>query len=92
MSKPSFKKSAAEIFISAADEPQAAPEQKPQAPAFTVPKGYQVIREYKTARMQLLVRPTTKAALKRLAAAQGDSLNDYVNKLLDTHIEEQGEL
>lgn len=86
--KKDFKKSTAELFISAADtapeEPQAAKD------GFTIPKGYKLTKENKSERMQLLVRPTTKAAIKQAAAAQGVSMNDLINQILDEYTERQG--
>ena len=81
-----FKKNTAELFISAADEPQEAPQTAQEG--FSIPKGYKLVKENKTERIQLLVRPTTKAALKQKAAAQGTSLNDLINQILDKYVEE----
>ena len=41
--------------------------------------------------MQLLVRPATKEAIKKAAAAQGLSMNDLVNNILDEYAERQGQ-
>ena len=75
---------AEEQVISAADEPQEAQQQED----VTIPEGYKLVKEYKTERIQLLIRPTTKAALKQKAAAQGTSLNDLINQILDKYTEE----
>lgn len=83
-----FKKNTAELFISAADEPQEAPQTAQEG--FSIPKGYRLAKEYKTERMQLLVRPATKEAIKKAAAAQGLSMNDLVNQIFDEYIERQG--
>ncbi len=80
-----FKKNTAELFISAAEE-QEAPKQE-----IVIPKGYKLVKGNKSARMQLLVRPTTKAAIKKAADAQGLSMNDLVNNILDEYAERQGE-
>ncbi len=91
MAKKNFK-NPAEIFISGAE--QEAPKQEEVKDegqqAFTIPKGYRLAKEYKTERMQLLVRPTTKAAIKKAADAQGLSMNDLVNQILDEYAERQG--
>lgn len=90
MAKKSFK-NVSEAFISTAQE-------EPQAPAATttakaniesieLPEGYRIIREQKSARMQLLVRPTTKAGIKRIAAAQGLSINELAGNIFDEFIE-----
>lgn len=86
MAKKDFKKNPAELFISTAEEPQAAPAQEG---AF-IPKGYKLVKEPKSARLQLLVRPLTKDGIKRAAEAQGLSMNDLINQILDEYIERQG--
>lgn len=86
MAKKDFKKNPAELFISTAEEPQAAPAQEG---AF-IPKGYKLVKEPKSARLQLLVRPLTKEGIKRAAEAQGLSMNDLINQILDEYIERQG--
>lgn len=90
-----FKKNAAEMFISSASQ---IPESEPQ-PATTeedgdkyvtdikVPAGYRLQREYKSDRLQLLIRPTTKKRIKQRAAALGISVNDLVNQILDEYTE-----
>lgn len=89
MAKKDFKKNPAELFISTADEPQAAPAAPAQDGAF-IPKGYKLVKEPKSARLQLLVRPLTKEGIKRAAEAQGLSMNDLINQILDEYIERQG--
>lgn len=78
-----FKTSVAADFISSAAEPQ------PAAEGFTIPEGYTLRKESKTARLQLLVRPTTKERMRKLAAAQGISLNELVNQIFDEYVEER---
>ena len=87
MAKKDFKKNTAELFISAADAEEA-PQQTQEGLA--IPKGYKLVKEYKSERMQLLVRPATKEAIKQAAAAQGVSMNDLVNQILDEYAERQG--
>ena len=48
----------------------------------TVPKGYMIVPEPKTARIQLLVSPTMKEDLKRIALREGRSVNDLCNHAL----------
>lgn len=89
--KKSFK-TPAEMFISGAEQTAQEYQAKPAQDAeqgFTIPKGYRLAKEYKTERMQLLVRPTTKEAIKKAAAAQGVSMNDLINQLLDEYAERQ---
>ena len=82
----SFKKSADALFVSVPEEQLEAT----QTDSFTAPKGYRLVREQKSERMQLLIRPTTKEAIKKAAQAQGISMNDLVNQLLDEYAERQG--
>ena len=83
MAKKSFN-NAAMNFITAAEEPATTQE------GFTVPKGYKLVQESKTARTQILLRPTTKEALKAEADAQGISLNELVNKIIDNYLSGKG--
>lgn len=78
-----FKTSVAADFISSAAEPQ------PAAESFTIPEGYTLKKESKTARLQLLIRPTTKTRMRKLAAAEGISLNELVNQILDEYVDER---
>lgn len=87
MAKKDFKKNTAELFISAADEQPEAPQQTQEE--IFVPKGYKLVKENKSERMQLLIRPATKEAIRQAAAAQGLSMNDLVNQILDEYAERQ---
>ena len=89
MARKDFKKNPAEMFISAAEEQQETP-QDAQAAGFTIPKGYRLEKDYKSERMQLLVRPATKEAIRALAAEQGLSMNDLVNNIFEEYLERQG--
>ena len=44
-------------------------------------------KEYKSVRLQLLIRPTTKSDLKRIADDRGQSLNDLINQVLEEYTE-----
>ena len=83
--KKDFKKNPVEMFIST-EEPQ----EMPAPEGVTIPKGYKLVKENKSERMQLLVRPATKEAIRQAAAAQGLSMNDLVNQILDEYAERQG--
>ena len=83
-----FKKNPAELFISTADEAQEAPQQAQEGMA--IPKGYKLVKENKSERMQLLVRPALKEAIKKEAAAQGLSMNDLVNTIFEEYLERKG--
>lgn len=88
MAKKDFKKNPAEIFISAAEE-QENPQQM-QDTGVTIPKGYKLVKENKSQRMQLLVRPTLKDAIRAEAEAQGLSMNDLVNNIFEEYLERKG--
>lgn len=67
------------LFIS---EPQ-----QETAPAadegYIVPEGYKLVRESKSARLQLLVTPTTRDNLKAVAITEGISLNELCNRIFE---------
>lgn len=85
MAKKDFKKNTAELFISAAEEQEA-----PQQDSVSIPKGYKLVKENKSQRMQLLVRPAIKEALKAEAEAQGLSMNDLANNIFEEYLERKG--
>lgn len=60
-----------------------------QAAGLTIPKGYRLAPEYKSARIQLLVKPATKDTIQKTAAAQGLSMNELINRILDEYAERQ---
>ena len=86
MAKKDFKKNTAEMFISTAAEEPEAPKQI-QGEGVTIPIGYKLVKENKSARLQLLIRPTTKEIIKKTAEAQGISVNDLINNILDEYAE-----
>ena len=88
MAKKDFKKNTAELFISAAEE--TAPVKEEKAAGVNIPKGYKLVKENKSDRMQLLVRPALKEAIKKEAAAQGLSMNDLVNNIFEEYLERKG--
>lgn len=86
MAKKDFK-TTSELFISstpAADQSATPVNNEPAAAA--IPEGYKLVREAKTERLQILLRPTTHAKLKALAAEQGISKNELINNLIDEYI------
>lgn len=90
--KKDFKKNPAEMFISTAAEPQEEIKTEPATTeGLTIPKGYRLAPEYKSQRLQLLVKPSTKDAIKGLATAKGFSVNEFINMILEEYIERQGE-
>ena len=46
-------------------------------------------RETKSARLQVLLQPSTKDGLKRIAAARGTSVNDLINTALREYVERE---
>lgn len=85
-SKKDFKKSPAEMFISAAEEPEA-PIEAPAEENIVIPKGYRLAPEIKNARLQLLLKPSTKESLKALAHSKCMSMNELINMILEDYIE-----
>ena len=83
-----FKKNPAELFISAAEEAPVETQQTPEG--ITIPKGYKLVKENKSERMQLLVRPVVKEAIKKEAEAQGLSMNELVNGIFEEYLERKG--
>ena len=56
------------------------------------PKGYKLDPHYiekKTARLQLVLKPTTANELKRFCKGQGVSVNDYVGGLIERALDTQ---
>ena len=88
MAKKDFKKNTAELFISAAEE-QEAPQQM-QDTGVNIPKGYKLVKENKSERMQLLIRPTLKEGIRAEAAAQGIHMNELVNRIFEEYLERKG--
>lgn len=85
--KKSFKNNPALSFISAAAEEETT---APAQHGFSVPKGYRLTPISKSDRMQLLVTPEFKLAVKRAAAAQGVSMNELINAVMTEYLEGQG--
>lgn len=85
--KKNFKNPAMQ-FISTADaeEQQEAQQQE----GVTIPKGYKLVKEFKSDRMQLLVRPVLKEGIKAEAAAQGLSMNELVNNIFEEYLGRKG--
>ena len=52
---------------------------------------WKLVREAKSERLQLLVRPTTKDALTEIAKEAGISVNELVNRILENFIYESQE-
>jgi predicted HicB family RNase H-like nuclease len=91
MGKKDIENFDAGFFISDAqkEEQKEAPHAADQT-GLTVPKGYKLVKENKSQRMQLLIRPTLKDAIRAEAEAQGLSMNDLVNNIFEEYLERQG--
>ncbi len=53
--------------------------------------NWKLVREAKSERMQLLVRPATKEALTAIATKSEISVNELVNRIFESFIEESTE-
>ena len=87
MAKKDFKQTTAAAFISTA-EPKPKPKTEPKGAE--VPKGYKIVPETKSSRVQLLIPPTLKEDLKALADQEGTSLNEIANEALQQYVERKG--
>ena len=67
-----------DVFFS---KPAETPEAQPSINDIQVPKGYKLVKETKSARLQLLVRPAVLDGLKAQAAVQGTSVNDLCDMI-----------
>lgn len=54
--------------------------------------GYKIVRETKSRRMQLTLRPSIKNALERYAKRHNKSQNDTINDVLEKFLKQEGEL
>jgi len=48
-----------------------------------LPDGYKLVKEPKTRRVQLLVRPTVFSEFKKIAEANNKSVNDFLNDIME---------
>ena len=79
MSRKSFTVS--EDFLTA-PEPEAQETTGEKKPGLFVPEGYKLVPESKTARVQLLLTPTMKANVKRVAEEKGISINQLYEDVM----------
>ena len=66
-------------------------EQEFKQPLEETKRGYKLIevRESKTKRLQLLVRPSTVAELKNIAIENNTSLNNLINQILENYLDQE---
>lgn len=80
--KLDIKESIATAFMSGTNQPATA--QDPEA--LEVPKGYKLVKESRTVRMQILVDADTKQYLKDKSYKLGLSMNEIINQALEDYI------
>ena len=56
-----------------------------------LPEGYRLVKEPKSRRVQLLIRPSIYKAIKKLADESNQSVNDYTNDLYEREVYQKGE-
>lgn len=102
MDKKGFKKDASEFFISSAEEQETEQpiiednhkkikknpkNDKNMGLDVELPEGYKIVKESKTERIQILVRPTTKKNLEAEHKAQKISINALINNILEDYFD-----
>lgn len=101
MATKNFKKNASEYFISSEAGTDPKPEPRNRTPrtsrlkkedleGLNLPRGYKVVKEARSERIQLLVRPSTKELLQADANKAGKSLNEFVNDLIEDYLGKGG--
>lgn len=85
MTKKDFK-TTSEMFFSG--EPVTDPEEAAKLADVKVPEGYKLVREAKSRRMQIVLRPLTHARFKKACQEQGISQNELVNSLIENYLKE----
>lgn len=98
MADKNFKRTtdATAQFFSEAEKPVEkkevlpAPKLKVPDTPIVIPKGYKLVKESKSERLQLLVTPPVKKALKDIAKKQKKSLNELCGEIFEDFIEAQG--
>ncbi len=80
--KKSFKVDVNSLFLSGAEEPAKDPERQEATTPAEIPAK---IRETKSDRLQLLIRPSVNKALAKEAKRQRISKNELINQILEAH-------
>ncbi len=80
--KKSFKVDVNSLFLSGAEEPAQDPEQQEATKPAEIPAE---IRETKSDRLQLLIRPSVNKALAKEAKRRRISKNELINQILEEH-------
>ena len=89
--KKTFTKSTTDLFLSTAADQKEQERKKAEEALIDLPlpRGYKVIRESKSVRQQVLLRPSTRQALRDEAKRKGISTNELLNSILEKHLEEE---
>ena len=85
MAKKDFKNPALAFITTPA--PVQEPTKTEETPA-SVPVGFRIMPEVKSERMQLLIKPATKKAIKAAASRQDKSTNALINEILEDYLKE----
>lgn len=82
-SKKDFKDvSAASMNFISGKKPQ---EKQKAAGLPEIPDGYKLVRDNKSIRFSLLIRPFVKEHVKREAEEKGITMNELINRILEEH-------
>ena len=65
-----------------------ADQDEPKTPR-TADKSRRVVKEAKSARLNLLIRPHYKEALKDIAKSHKQSVNDLINDLIEKYVDDE---
>lgn len=91
-----FKGTAAEFFISGAEEAAQDPapirQATEDADGALVPEGYKLVKDNKTDRTHLLMRPKIKEGMKKAASERGVSMNDLFDTIAEDFLKKEGKL
>lgn len=82
-----FTKSATDFFISGSGSEKPIQDEN----EIEIPRGYKLVKETKSERMQLLVTPTVKEEIKIIAVKDGVSMNDLANRIFEEYLKKRGE-
>lgn len=85
--KKNFKAAEDAFITKHAEAPTETPEEEqPSINDIKVPKGFKLVKETKSARLQLLLRPTVLEGLKAQAAILGISTNELCDMIFSNFL------
>lgn len=70
-------------------EPAPAEEQEEARTPRTADRSRRVVKDAKSARLNLLIRPKYKEALKNIAKSHKQSVNDLINDLIEKYVDDE---